>query len=141
MHRCTLYLNKTVVVFHNAVHHRKAQAGSPRLFGSEERLKDPVLNAFVHSNAGVTDLDTDVPLRFCFAVFSQALSVDGLGPKQKLAPFGIASRLLTQRFKSAWEISFGSAITGGSSRFNSNVTWIVFGNVSLMNLVSSSITV
>ena len=106
MHRCTLYLNKTVVVFHNAVHHRKAQAGSPRPFGSEERLKDPVLNAFVHSNAGVTDIDTDVSLRFSFAVFAQALWSTVLVLSKSLPPLGMASRPLTQRFKSAWGISF-----------------------------------
>ena len=89
MRRFTLYLNKTVVGFYDAVYHRKAQAGSlTDPFGGEERLEHPDSSAFVNSNAGVTDLDTDVPLRLCFAVFSQALSVDGLGPDHKLTPVG-----------------------------------------------------
>src|SRR5258707_11526064 len=52
--------DKSAALFHDAVHHREAEASALGAFGGEERLEDPRLGFIVHPDAGVADGEHDV---------------------------------------------------------------------------------
>src|SRR6266481_4836013 len=88
LHRFTLYLDKTFVAAYDSINHGKTQTRSlTGLFRREKRLEDSLLNVFIHSYAGVDDLNTHVLLWVCFIVVLQGLSGDNIGLERELAAF------------------------------------------------------
>ena len=82
----TLYLDKTFVTVRDPINHGKTQTRSVAgLLRREKRLEDSLPNVFIHSDARVGDLNTDVSLCVCFIVAFQLFSGDDTGFQRELA--------------------------------------------------------
>src|ERR1700674_1744624 len=69
--------DKAAALFHDAIHHGKAEASALSTFGGEERLEDARLGFVVHANAGVADGKHDVVARGERRVSTSEVLVEG----------------------------------------------------------------